>query len=32
MYYIKNLSIKINNYNEYKIKSILEYRRRKKKF
>ena len=32
VYYIKNLSIKINNYNEYKVELILRYRRREKKY
>ena len=31
-HYIKNLAIKINDYNKYKIKSILEYRRREREF
>ena len=32
VYYIENSSIKIDNHNEYEIKSILVYRRRGKEY
>ena len=32
VYYIENLSIKVNNYNQYEVELILEYRRLEKRY